>query len=71
MILQLNPQIPVYLDDFNSLNETGRAIGWIDYSEENNLLWIVALDSNGTVWIVPNHYVRLQFNISLGRVKDD
>lgn len=62
MILQLNPQIPV-----DTLKGRGQALGWIDYSEEYDLLWIVALDETGEVWIEPNKNIRLIKNYSLGR----
>ncbi len=45
----------------------GEAIAVIDYSPEFNLLWVVALDSNGEIWTVPNHDVRLIKNYSIGR----
>jgi hypothetical protein len=42
-------------------------VGWIDYSAEQDLMWICALDEDGSVWIVPNKEIRLQGNWSLGR----
>lgn len=62
-MLQLNPSIPVFIP---KINMKGYAIGWIDYSQEHNLIWIVALD-NGEIWLYENHEVRIQKNISLGR----
>jgi len=44
MMLQLNPSIPVYIVN---KDVTGECIGWIDYSKEDDLLWIVALDNTG------------------------
>lgn len=64
MILQLNPSIPVYLPH---LKMQGYAIGWLDYSQEHNLYWIVALDNN-EVWIFENDKIRMQKNITLGRI---
>lgn len=64
MILQLNPSIPVFV---TSKNSNGEAVGWIDYSKEDNLLWIVALDKSGEVWIVPNSEIRFLKNYSIGR----
>ena len=59
---QLNPQIPVITSKGN-----GQAIAIIDYSEENDLLWVVALDENGEVWTMPNSDIRLFPNYSIGR----
>jgi hypothetical protein len=67
MILQLNPGIPVWCGD----RGTGTAVGWIDYSAEHHLMWIVALDRDGTVWTLPNTEVRLQKNISMGRTLEE
>jgi hypothetical protein len=63
-MLQLNPQIPVYVEG----RGTGRAIGWIDYSCEDHLMWIVAFDDGGEVWTLPNPKIRLQKNFSMGRM---
>lgn len=67
MIVQLNPSIPVYV---KSKDVTGECVGWIDYSKEDDLLWIVALDSTGEVWIEPNNNIRLLKNYSIGRICD-
>lgn len=65
-ILQLNPPIPVYVTDIETM---GYALGWIDYSQEHNLIWIVALDNlNGEVWLIQNPKIRLQGNYTMGRV---
>lgn len=65
MILQLDPTIPVFIV---SKNKTGYAVGWIDYSAESDLYWIVGTDDGGEIWIMPNKDIRLQKNITLGRV---
>lgn len=65
MILQLNPSIPVIVISKN--NAKGRAIGWVDYSSEENLIWITVIDESGEVWCVPNPEIRLQKNWSLNR----
>jgi hypothetical protein len=62
-ILQLNPMIPVWVDD-----KEGYAIGWIDYSQEHHLMWIISFDDTGEVWTIPNPKVRLQKNFSMGRM---
>jgi hypothetical protein len=61
-VLQLDPPIPVWTE-----RGTGLAIGWIDYSCEHHLFWIIAFDNTGEVWTIPNPQVRLQKNITMGR----
>ncbi len=63
MILQLNPSIPIEVIG----KGTGEAIFLLDYSKEDNLMWIIALDSDGSVWTVPNPDIRFIKNYSLGR----
>ena len=63
MIHQLNPTIPVEVVS----KGPGTALGWIDYSQEHHLLWIVAIDATREIWIAPNTDVRVQANWSLGR----
>lgn len=65
-ILQLNPAIPMSCPKGN-----GYAIALIDYSQEHNLQWVIALDESGEIWTFPNPEVRLQKNISLGRSFDN
>lgn len=65
-MLQLNPTIPVWVDE----KGTGHAIGWIDYSQEHHLLWIISFDETGEIWALPNTMVRLQKNISMGRITE-
>lgn len=64
MMLQLNPQIPVYVPD----KGTGTAFALIDYSQEHYVHFMVALDDTGEIWILDNTKVRFQKNISLGRM---
>lgn len=64
MITQLNPSIPVYVVDKQT---EGEALAWIDYSKEDDLLWVVALDNGGEVWIINNKDIRLCKNYSIGR----
>lgn len=66
MILQLDPMIPVIILK-DKKPEKGFAIGWIDYSQEHHLLWIVSMSKNGEVWIVPNCDIRLEKNYSMAR----
>lgn len=64
-MIQLNPSIPVYIPHRAM---KGYALGWIDYSQEHNLMWVVAMDNN-EIWIFENHQVRMQDNETLGRKK--
>lgn len=63
MIVQLNPMIPVY-----SLQHKmeGYAFLVIDYSQEHDLLFTVALD-NGEIWTINNKELRFCKNISMDR----
>ena len=62
-VLQLDPSLPVFV-----LNKgKGQALGWVDYGKEDHLIWIIALDDSGEVWLVPNPDVRLLNNYSIGR----
>lgn len=63
MILQLNPSLPVEVIGKGS----GETIFMIDYGVEHHLLWVVALDSDGSVWCVPNPEIRMIKNYSIGR----
>jgi hypothetical protein len=71
MILQLNPMLPVWIEanDKAWAAGSGYAIALMDYSQEHNTLWLVAMDDNGQMWWVPQSHVRLQFNPSIGRIK--
>lgn len=67
MILQLDPTIPVFIPG----KGTGQALALIDPGTEHHLLWIVAMDSDGEIWTVSNPKVRAQFNVTMGRPKED
>jgi hypothetical protein len=60
---QLNPTIPVITP-----RGKGYAIGMVDYSQDHDLVWIVAQDSNGEIWSWCNSEVRMQTNITMGRL---
>jgi len=47
---QLNPALPVMVEDKGK----GYAFAVIDYGQEHNLIWIVALNANGEIWCSPN-----------------
>ncbi len=63
MFTQLNPTIPVVVDGKGA----GYAFGVIDYSQEHDLIWVVALDAGGEIWVVKNPMVRVQPNWTMGR----
>lgn len=65
MILQLNPQIPVYVEG----KGCGYAILVTDYSQDHQRIWTVAMNDTGEIWDVPNPMIRLQWNWSMGRIK--
>ncbi len=68
MFTQLNPSIPVLIVN----KGTGEAIAVIDYSKEDDLIFVVALDDGGEVWCVPNKDIRLIKNYTIGRkIKDE
>lgn len=60
---QLRPSIPVTVLEKGK----GSAIAVIDYGEEHNLIWVVALDDSGEIWCSPNPKVRLRNNWTMGR----
>ena len=43
------------------------AFAVIDYGEEHNLIWVVALDDSGEIWCSPNPKVRMRANWTIGR----
>ncbi len=63
MILQLNPPIPMTHVEKGD----GYAIALIDYSQEHDLMWVIAIDDTGEIWTAMNRYVRMQKNITLDR----
>lgn len=63
-MLQLNPCIPVIVTSKD--NAKGAAIGWLDYSENHDLIWLVVME-NCEVWAIPNPEIRLQKNWTMGR----
>lgn len=63
---QLSPILPVTVLD----KGPGYAFAVIDYGEESNLIWVVALDDSGEIWCSPNPKVRMRSNWTLGRVME-
>lgn len=64
MIHQLNPSIPL-------ITPKGEGLAWamIDYGEEHDLIWIVAINETGEIWSFNNREVRAVKNITMGRLK--
>ena len=60
---QLSPSLPVFVEGKGN----GVAFAVIDYGEEHNLIWVVALDTNGEIWCSPNPKVRMRANWTMGR----
>jgi hypothetical protein len=60
---QLNPSLPVTVEGKGN----GNAFAVIDYGEEHNLIWVVAIDANGEIWCSPNPKVRMRANWTMGR----
>lgn len=63
MIIQLNPQMPVWTE-----KGTGYAFALIDYSQDHFIHFVIALDDSGEIWVMPNNKVRAISNYTLGRV---
>jgi hypothetical protein len=62
MMLQLNPPIPMVTP-----KGEGYAILVVDYSQEHHLMWVVALNDGGEIWMVENPQVRVHSNWTVGR----
>lgn len=63
MIIQLNPPIPLK-------TPKGEGLAWfmIDYGQEFDNMWVVAIDKNGEIWTFQNREVRAIKNITMGRI---
>jgi hypothetical protein len=48
-------------------SSSGLAFAVIDYGEEHNLIWVVALDDSGEIWRSPDPKVRMRANWTMGR----
>jgi hypothetical protein len=62
---QLEPPLPMTVADKGD----GFAVAVIDYGQEFDLLWVVAMNETGEIWCAPNPKVRMQGNWSMGRPK--
>lgn len=65
VIHQLNPTIWM-----NTPKGVGLCHFLIDYGEEHDLMWVVADDATGQIWMWPNPDVRLIKNLSLGAKRE-
>ena len=63
-MLQLNPMLPIFRV---SDNMKGYAFLIIDYSQEHDLMFTCAMN-NGEIWTLKNSEIRMEQNISLGRL---
>jgi hypothetical protein len=63
MILQLNPCIPL-----STPKGDGYAFAIIDYSQEHDLMFVVAINDTGEIWTFQNKDVRAEKNITIGRL---
>jgi hypothetical protein len=63
MMLQLNPPLPV-------VTPKGKAFAHLilDYGQEHDLIFVCFQDDTGECWSWPNHQVRMQPNLTMGRV---
>jgi len=65
-ILQLDPQIPM-----SCPKGEGYALAMIDYSQDHDILWVIAINETGEIWTFPNHKIRALKNISMGRIVEN
>ncbi len=65
-ITQLDPPLPL-----DTPKGSGLAHLVVDYGPEHDLMWVVFLDADGACWTVPNPEVRMSWNWSLGRRKQE
>jgi len=63
MFTQLNPPLPLTVEGKGA----GYALAVIDYGQEHNLIWVVALNASGEIWCSPNPKVRMSRNWTMGR----
>lgn len=61
-MIQLNPSIPVVTPKGGA-----EAVALIDYSKEDDLMWVCFLDSNGECWTFRNSEIKAFENYTIGR----
>jgi hypothetical protein len=64
MMVQLNPPMLFVTDDGRKCT----ALMALDYSPEHELLFLVGFDDTRELWILPHTRLRMETNISLGRM---
>ena len=62
---QLDPMLPMTVLDKGD----GFAMAVIDYGQEHDLIWVVAITETGEIWCAPNPRVRMQGNWTMGRTR--
>lgn len=62
-ITRIDPPLPL-----ETPKGRGFAYFLIDYSTEHDLIWIVFIDETGECWNFRNPEVRLQKNLTFGRI---
>lgn len=62
-MLQLNPSIPL-----TTPKGDGMANIVIDFGAEHHIQWVVFIDSTGEYWTFDNPDIRLQDNLTKGRL---
>lgn len=64
-ILQLNPPLPV-------VTPKGKAFAHLilDYSQEHDLIFVCFQDETGECWSWPNHKIKMQPNLTMGRMEE-
>ncbi len=62
-LLQLNPPIPLLTDDGRKCT----ALLVIDYGPEHPTMFLVGMDESRELWVLPQHKLRLQDNVTMGR----
>jgi hypothetical protein len=63
MMIQLNPPIPV-----DTPKGKGFAYFLLDYSQDHDLCWVTFMDESRECWTFRNPEIRIQANITLGRM---
>ena len=63
-MIRIDPPLP-----FDTPKGSAMAHFLIDYGPEHHLLWVCFQDDSGECWTWSNKDVRLQHNLSMGRVK--
>lgn len=64
-ITRIDPPIPLFTPKGEAM-----AHFLIDYGFEHNLMWVTFIDSTGECWTFNNPDIRLQPNISAGRLPE-